>query len=58
MIPGLAGTTDAVTGRFTVVPLPQLFDGATAMDPFPEPTVTLILFVVDEPVQPEGNVHT
>ena len=37
--------------------VPQVFCAATPTVPPVVPTVMLILFVVDEPVQPLGNIH-
>ena len=57
MIPGLAGTIAALTGRLLAGLLPQLFVAVTEIFPDVVPAVTEILLVVEEPVQPDGSVH-
>ena len=57
MVPGWAGVDMLVTANVRAVPDPQLFDAVTEMFPDTVPVVTVMVFVVEEPVQPDGNVH-
>lgn len=51
------GALITVTVILVVAPEPHALFGFTVIIPPEEPAVTLIELVVDEPVQPEGNVH-
>ena len=57
MVPGCAGITRAVTASVLAVPFPQVLEAATETFPDVLPAVTVMLLVVEVPVQPEGNVH-
>ena len=54
--PGTAGLLSAILS-FRCALLPQLLFAFTEMDPVVLPTVTVILFVVDVPDQPDGSDH-
>ena len=54
---GCAGVEDGVTANARAMDVPQVFVPVTEIFPFPEPTVTVMLFVVDVPVHPVGSVH-
>ena len=57
MVAGCAGADETETASERDVPEPQLLDAATEILPDVAPTVTVMELVVEEPVQPEGNVH-
>jgi hypothetical protein len=57
IVPGCAGTEVVVTASVCAVLLPQVFDAVTETFPLVEPVVTVMEFVVEVPVHPEGNVH-
>jgi hypothetical protein len=46
-----------VTANALTVLLPQLLSADTVTDPPVAPAVTVMLFVVDVPVHPDGNIH-
>jgi hypothetical protein len=48
---------DAVTARVLAVLVPQELCAETPIDPDELPVVTAIVFVVELPVQPDGNVQ-
>ena len=54
-MPGTAEKT--VTANVRSEELPQVFVDATVSVPFAEMAVTLIVFVVEEPLHPPGKVH-
>ena len=57
MVPGVAGTVEDVTARLVTGDEPQALLALTVMLPLLVPVVTLMLFVVEVPVQPLGKVH-
>ena len=58
MAPGAAGNEPvAATTNVRAVLVPQPFEAVTEIFPANVPAVTLMVFVVEEPVQPDGNVH-
>ena len=54
---GTATIEEMVIANVVLVLLPQLLSADTDSEPLPAPIVTVMLFVVDVPVQPDGNVH-
>ena len=46
-----------VTASVRAVPFPQLVDGVTVMVPLLLPVVTVMLLVVEVPLQPLGNAQ-
>ena len=58
MIPGAEGTEFTVTAKLDVLVFPHdAFEAKTPIVPLVDPTVTVMVFVVELPVQPEGNIH-
>ena len=57
IVPGCDGSGVTVTVDVRAELFPQPLLATTETTPLVEPVVTTILFVVDEPVQPDGNVH-
>jgi hypothetical protein len=58
IIPGVLGTDeDEVTAIVLVASAPQDWEGVTVILPLLPFGVTVIVFVEDLPIQPEGNVH-
>ena len=57
MVPGVAGTVEDVTARLVTGEEPQVLLALTVMLPLLVPVVTLMLFVVEVPVQPLGKVQ-
>ena len=58
MAPGAGGAEPPVTARTLAVDVcPQALVAVTVMLPLPVAVVTLIEAVVEEPVQPVGNVQ-
>lgn len=57
MIPGVDGTGETVTVTVRGELLPHALTATTEMLPPAAPATTVILFVVDVPVHPEGNVQ-
>lgn len=56
--PGVAGAVPPIeTARLREGLLPQPFDAITEILPAEVPTVTVMVFVDELPVQPFGNVH-
>ena len=54
---GCAGIETGVTASDRAMEVPQTFVPVTEIFPLPEPTVTLMLFVVDVPAHPVGSVQ-
>ena len=57
MFPGVAGNVFAVTLNELVGLEPQVLFALTVIVPEFDPAVTVILLVVDDPVQPVGKVQ-
>jgi hypothetical protein len=57
MVPGCTGAAAALSDNVLAGLLPQVFDAVTLSVPFAEPAVTVMLLVVELPVQPEGNTQ-
>ena len=57
MLPTVPGAEPIVTASVCRDELPQLLLAFTVTMPPFEPAVATMLLVVDEPVQPNGNVH-
>ena len=57
IVPGVAGADSVVTASVCAEDVPQLLPAVTETVPALAPTVALMVFVVDAPVQPPGNVH-
>lgn len=55
--PGVEGTVFTLTVKFDAEEEPHEFTAVTDIVPPIVPTVAVILFVVDDPVHPEGNVQ-
>ena len=55
--PGVGSAAEAVTASVLGAELPQELLAVTDTVPPLEPAVATMLLVVDEPVQPNGNVH-
>ena len=54
---GVAGTVFTVIAKVAAVEFPQVLFAVTVIFPLVALAVALILFVVDVPVQPPGNVQ-
>jgi hypothetical protein len=54
---GWAGTVVVKTAIVLAILVPQALDAVTEISPPVVPAVTVIEFVVELPVQPEGRVH-
>lgn len=57
MAPGVAGVPPTLTASDAGADVPQRVVAVTLMFPPAPPAVTVMLFVVEAPVQPVGNVH-
>lgn len=57
MLPGEGGCVTGVAESEVAALVPQPLEAVTDIVPGPEPTVTLMTFVVLDPVQPEGIVQ-
>ena len=57
MVISATGEVPEVTVTDCAGPLPQISTAETEMVPPIAPTLTVIKFVVDEPLQPLGNVQ-
>ena len=57
IVPGVAGIVFTVIAKVTAAEFPQVLFAVTVMFPLVALAVALILFVVDVPVQPPGNVQ-
>ena len=57
MLPGVAGVLPIFTGSVCVAELPQVLPASTVTFPAVDEGIAEILFVVDVPVQPFGNVQ-
>jgi len=57
ILPGVEGTVFTVMANVDAALLPQAFAAVTAMFPLVTLAVVLMELVVEEPLQPEGNVQ-
>ena len=57
IVPGCAGSVVRVTANVLAVPVPQALFPETEIVPAVDPTVVVILVVVDVPVHPVGNAQ-
>ena len=55
--PGCGGTDETDTVVVLAAPVPQVLLAATEIVPPVEPTVAVMVFVVELPDQPDGNDH-
>ena len=57
ILPGVEGTVFTVAANVDAALLPQAFAAVTVMFPLVALAVVLMELVVEEPLQPEGNVQ-
>jgi hypothetical protein len=57
IVPGCAGRGLTVTDKVCIKEEPQALSADTVIFPLVFPAIALIVFVVEVPVHPEGNVH-